>query len=75
MPVKRYKALPIRTLKESYPKLSPHILDSATVQEIWDQREAFRNALETIREIGYQSQASRATESVLACLRVAEDIL
>jgi hypothetical protein len=30
-------------------------------------------SLQTIREIGYNSSAARATDTVLACIRVAED--
>lgn len=32
-------------------------------------------ALRKIREIGYDSQAARATDTVLACIRIAEEAL
>lgn len=33
------------------------------------------DALKQIREMGYNSQAARATETVLACVRVAEEAI
>lgn len=38
-------------------------------------KKQLREALEKIREMGYDSQACRATEVVLACIRVAEEAL
>ena len=37
--------------------------------------EILLDALKKIREIGYNSQAARATDTVLACIRVAEDAI
>jgi hypothetical protein len=33
------------------------------------------DALKQIREVGYDSQAARATDTVLACIRIAEDAI
>lgn len=50
---------------------------SAMQQALSDQQkfQILVEAVKRIRHMGYDSQACRATETVLACIRVAEDAL
>jgi len=63
-----------RTYGNSYAAaILPRLLDDLDAAD--EVRTALSDALKQIREMGYSSQAARCTDTVLACVRVADEAI